>query len=136
MKHRKHIRHAVAFPFIWVMIFPMVVFHLGVFIYQAAAFRLYNIERVRLRSYLNFDREKLSYLRWSDKINCAYCSYANGFFAYVSEIGHRTEYYWCGVKHKNQPNNPAFAYQEKFACYGSKEEYDQVLLKSGRYSPK
>lgn len=128
----KRLRHTLSIPFIWFPIIPAVTLHLAVFIYQAVDFRLYGIERVRLRDYICFDREKLSYLSTLDKINCAYCSYMNGFFAYISEIGHRTEYYWCGVKHRNQPINPAFAYQEKFATYGSKEEYDKVLRSSGR----
>lgn len=132
----KLLRHIVSFPFIWIMIIPAVFFHLGIFIYQAVCFRLYQIERTELREYINFDREKLSYLSLFDKINCAYCSYVNGLMAWVSEIGHRTEYYWCGVKHRNQPHNPVFAYQEKFAAYGSREEYEGVLVKSGRRSKK
>src|SRR6185437_2256133 len=110
--------HLLSIPFIWGMIIPIVFIHLSMFIYQAITFRLYGIKRIKLRSYISFDREKLSYLSFVDKLNCAYCSYANGVFAYVTEIGHRTEYYWCGIKHKNQPDNPAFAYQEKFAKYG------------------
>jgi len=106
--------------------------HLFIFVYQSVAFRLYGIERVKLRNYVNFDREKLAYLTLLDKFNCAYCSYVNGFFAYASDIGRRTEYYWCGIKHRNQPNNPAFAYQEKFAAYGSEKEYCEVKIASGR----
>ncbi len=115
------------------MLIPGIFLHAGVFIYQAVSFRLYGIERVRLRDYVVFDREKLSYLSCFDKMNCAYCSYMNGLFAYISEIGHRTEYYWCGVKHHNQPGNPVFAYQEKFAAYGSEQEYCDILVKSGRF---
>jgi hypothetical protein len=122
----------MAVPFIWGMIIPLIPLHILVFIYQAAAFRLYGIDRVKLRSYINFDREKLNYLSLFDKIYCAYCSYANGLLAWTSEIGRRTEYYWCGIKHLNQPDNPAFAYQAKFAAYGSVEEYEKVLVASGR----
>jgi hypothetical protein len=132
MKNNKALRHIASIPFIWAVLIPTLIEHLFVFVYQAVAFRLYGIERVRLRSYVSFDREKLTYLTSLDKLNCAYCSYMNGFFAYVSEIGRRTEYYWCGVKHRNQPTNPAFAYQAKFAAYGSKIEYDKVLVASGR----
>lgn len=134
MKDKKLFRHILSIPFIWGMIIPIMLLHITMFIYQAVAFRLYGINRVYLRSYINFDREKLSYLSFLDKLNCAYCSYSNGVFAYVSEIGHRTEYYWCGIKHRNQPNNPAYFYQGKFAEYGDKEEYDKVLVKSGRMS--
>jgi hypothetical protein len=134
MKDKKRFRHILSIPFIWGVIIPIILLHITMFIYQAVAFRLYGINRVHLRSYINFDREKLSYLSFIDKLNCVYCSYANGVFAYVSEIGHRTEYYWCGIKHSNQPNNPAYFYQGKFAKYGSKEDYDKVLVKSGRMS--
>ena len=131
----KNLRHIVSVPFIWGMLPISVVLHIGVFIYQAVCFRLYDIPRVKLRSYINFDREKLSYLTWVDKLNCGYCSYVNGVFAWVSEIGHRTEYYWCGIKHRNQPGNPAFAYQDKFAKYGDKEAYCKVLIEAGREKP-
>ncbi len=133
LRNPKFIKHAISFPFIWAMVIPAVLMHGGVFIYQAVAFRLYGIERVRLRDYVVFDREKLAYLSYFDRMNCAYCSYMNGLFAYISEIGHRTEYYWCGVKHHNQPTNPVFAYQDKFAAYGSEQEYCDILVKSGRF---
>jgi hypothetical protein len=128
----KNLLHIASIPFIWGMLIPSVFLHLSIYIYQAVCFPLYGVERVKLRSYINFDREKLSYLSLIDKINCAYCSYVNGLFGYACEIGHRTEYYWCGVKHRNQPANPAFAYQEKFAAYGDKAAYEQVLVDSGR----
>lgn len=136
LQNPKFLRHLISTPFIWGMIIPAVLLHAGLFVFQAVAFRLYGIDRVQLRSYVNFDREKLTYLTLFDKLNCAYCSYVNGIFAYASEIGHRTEYYWCGVKHCNQPDNPAFAYQEKFAAYGSEEEYNNILIASGRRTPK
>jgi hypothetical protein len=87
----KELRHIASIPFIWAMLIPSVFLHLCIFVYQAVCFRLYGIERVKLRSYINFDREKLSYLKPLDKINCAYCSYVNGLYGYASEIGHRSE---------------------------------------------
>lgn len=136
MQNPKFFRHAVSFPFIWLVILPAIPMHLFGFFYQAICFRLYGIDRVQIRSFINFDREKLGYLSIFDKVNCAYCSYMNGLFAYISEIGRRTEYYWCGVKHHNQPNNPAFAYQAKFADYGDEEAYEKVLIASGRRKAK
>jgi len=128
----KRWRHLLSVPFIWGMLIPTALVHLGVFIYQAVAFRLYGITRVQLRNYVNFDRQKLSYLNFIDKLNCAYCSYANGVYMYISEIGHRTEYYWCGIKHRNQPSNPVFAYQAKFADYGDEKQYCEVQVASGK----
>ncbi len=132
IKKKKRFYHFLSIPFIWGMLLPLVILHITGTIYQEVAFRLYGIKRVKFRNYVNFDREKLSYLTSMDKINCAYCSYANGLLQYACEIAHRTEYYWCGIKHRNQPENPAFAYQDKFASYGSKEDYDKVLIDSGR----
>ncbi len=132
----KTARTLISIPFIWGVLPAVIIMHIAIFIYQAICFRLYGIERVRLRDFICFDREKLSYLAPVDKLNCAYCSYVNGLFGYASEIGHRTEYYWCGIKHRNQPDNPAFAYQSKFATYGDKDEYDAVLVASGREEQK
>lgn len=132
MKDKNYYLHILALPFILGMIIPIVFLHFTIFIYQAVCFRSYGIKTVKLRTYICFDREKLSYLSLLEKLYCAYCTYANGVFSYVTEIGRRTEYYWCGIKHRNQPNNPAFFYQDKFASYGSKEEYDEIMIKSGR----
>ena len=100
--------------------------------YQLVCFPLFGIEKVRFRDFFLVDRQKLDYLSTVEKLNCAYCSYANGVFMYMSEIAHRTEYYWCGIKHRDQPNNPAFGYQEKFAKYGSESEYQAVLKVNNR----
>lgn len=129
---KKTIKHILSIPFIWLPLVSTLLTNLLIGLYQAVCFRLYGIERVKLRDYLNFDREKLKYLSVFDKINCAYCSYSNAVFSWTAEIGQRTEYYWCGIKHKNQPDNPAFAYQEKFACYGDAADYERVKLDSGR----
>lgn len=128
----KWLRHVASIPFIWLPCVPTMIMHLSVAIYQNIAFPLYGIETVRYLDYVSFDREKLGYLSFLDKINCAYCTYANGVYSYVQEVGRRTEFYWCGVKHRNQPGNPAFAYQAKFAKYGDVEDYNRVLTESGR----
>jgi hypothetical protein len=125
-------KHVISIPFIWMPLFGGLLIHLSIFIYQAVGFRLYGLERVKFIDFVCFDREKLRYLGLIDKVNCAYCSYMNGVFGYISEIAHRTEYYWCGIKHKNQPDNPAFSYQSKFAKYGNQSEYDEIMSKSGR----
>lgn len=128
----KTLKHLASIPFIWLPLVSTVLSHLLVGMYQFICFPFYGLEKVKLRNYVSFDREKLSYLSFIDKINCAYCSYSNGVFGWMAEIGHRTEFYWCGVKHENQPDNPAFAYQEKFAAYGSEEDYERVCRLNGR----
>ena len=43
--------------------------------------------------YLAFDRHRLTYLNFAEKLNCEYCAYANGILAYFTEIAARTEQY-------------------------------------------
>ena len=123
---QKYWKHWLSVPFIWMVLAPVITLHIFVEIYHQVCFRLYDVERVRASAYFNFDRQKLSYLSFLDKLNCGYCSYVNGVFAYVGEIGRRTEYYWCGIKHANHPDNPIFAYQDKFANYGDEAAYESI----------
>lgn len=125
--NKRNFLHLITVPFIWVPFIPTLLVHALMALYQFVSFPIYGLEKVRLRDYLNFDRRKLKYIKGIDKINCAYCAYANAVFTYFSEIAHRTEFYWCGVKHRDQPENPAFAYQEKFAPYGDKKSYEKHL---------
>jgi hypothetical protein len=86
-------------PVIYALIVPLVLLDLFVTIYQVVCFPVYGIPKVRRRDYLVFDRHHLAYLNALEKLNCAYCSYANGLIAYVREIAGRTEQYWCPIKH-------------------------------------
>ena len=72
---------------------------LFVTVYQAVCFPVYGIAKVRRGDYLIFDRYHLGYLNALEKLNCGYCSYANGLLSYVREIAGRTEQYWCPIKH-------------------------------------
>ncbi len=86
-------------PVIYAMIVPFALLDLFVTVYQAICFPVYGIEKVRRADYLMFDRGHLAYLNAVEKLNCAYCSYANGLIAYVREIASRTEQHWCPIKH-------------------------------------
>ncbi len=52
-----------------------------------------------------------------EKLNCAYCSYANGVIAYVREIAGRTEQYWCPIKHARRAIG-AYSHYAQFHDYG------------------
>ena len=86
-------------PVIYAVIVPLVLLDLFVSIYQRVCFPVYGIPKVNRSDYLIFDRHHLAYLNALEKLNCAYCSYANGLIAYVREIAGRTEQYWCPIKH-------------------------------------
>ncbi|MDR3467382.1 MAG: hypothetical protein P4M07_15735 [Xanthobacteraceae bacterium] len=91
--------HVVTSPVIYALIFPLALLDVVLTVYQAVCFPVYGIEKVRRRDYLIFDRYQLAYLNILQKINCAYCSYANGLLAYAREIAGRTEKYFCPIKH-------------------------------------
>lgn len=86
-------------PVIYALIIPVLLLDLFVAVYQTVCFPVYGIPRVRRSDSLAFDREQLAYLNVIEKLNCAYCAYANGVFAYVREVASRTEQYWCPIKH-------------------------------------
>jgi len=103
MEHKKYperrIRHWISFPFMWIMIIPLLIMHVFIMLYQFICFPLWKIQKFKLRNYIKFDRIKLNYLSISDKLGCTYCSYANGLVNYSAAIAGTTEKYWCGIKH-------------------------------------
>jgi len=113
-------------PVIYAMIVPFVLLDLFVTIYQAVCFPVYGIPKVRRADYLVFDRHHLAYLNALEKLNCAYCSYANGLIAYVREIAGRTEQYWCPIKHARRVigAHPRYA---TFRDYGDVDGYRKWL---------
>lgn len=115
-------------PFIYALLLPFAWLDLSVSIYQSVCFRAYGITRVRRSDYIVFDRGHLSYLNAIEKINCTYCSYANGVIAYVREVSARTEQYWCPIKHalKVQGSHDR---NRLFEEYGDGAEYQQRLKK-------
>jgi hypothetical protein len=111
-----HIRHVLSMPFIYGLIIPIVILDISVEIYQNICFRLYKIPLVKRREYILFDRNHLSYLNVIEKFHCAYCSYANGVFAFAREIAGRTEQYWCPIKHAKKRKD-AHEYYDDFFEY-------------------
>jgi hypothetical protein len=113
-------------PVIYSLIVPIVLVDIWVMAYQAICFPIYKIPRVRRRDYLIFDRHHLAYLNIIEKINCAYCSYANGAIAFVREVASRTEVYWCPIKHARRVLGPHPHYQG-FADFGDAEGFRAKL---------
>jgi hypothetical protein len=113
-------------PVIYAMIVPIVFLDLSVLLYQAICFPVYGIPKVRRRDYLVFDRHHLAYLNALEKLNCAYCSYANNAIAFVREVAARTEVYWCPIKHARRVLGPHPHYQG-FADFGDAEAFRAKL---------
>jgi hypothetical protein len=112
----------VTAPVIYAMIVPLVLLDLFVTVYQIICFPVYGIPKVRRGDYFAFDRHHLAYLNALEKLNCAYCSYANCLIAYVREIAARTEQYWCPIKHARRVIGSHARYL-KFDDYGDAEGF-------------
>jgi hypothetical protein len=109
-------------PVIYSLIIPLVIFDVFLFVYQSICFPAYGIAKVHRGDYLIFDRAYLDYLNPIEKLNCAFCSYANGLIAYAREIAGRTEAYWCPIKHARNYLG-AHRYYHEFHNYGDAEAY-------------
>jgi hypothetical protein len=116
------LKHIISAPFIWMCIIPSLLMDATISLYQAICFPIYGIPKVKREDYIVFDRQYLHYLNLIEKINCAYCSYVNGLFAYLQEIAGRTEQFWCPIKHAKRIKTLHSRYQ-KFAGYGDAETY-------------
>jgi hypothetical protein len=115
-------------PVIYSLIIPIALLDVWIMAYQAICFPVYKIPKARRRDYLVFDRHHLAYLNIIEKINCAYCSYANGAIAFMREVAARTEIYWCPIKHARRMLGP-HPYYQGFADFGDAEGFREKLAK-------
>lgn len=119
-------RFVLTAPIIYSLIFPMLLLDLFVSVYQLICFRIYGISRVKRSDYIVIDRHQLSYLNIFEKINCIYCGYANGLFAYARQVASRTEQYWCPIKHARRVLDPHARYAA-YRDFGDAEGYQSYL---------
>lgn len=113
-------------PFLYSLLLPLALLDLWVTVYQWVCFPIYGISRVPRRAYFAIDRHQLAYLNGIEKMNCTFCSYANGVIAYVREVAARTEQYWCPIKHARAVHAPHARYR-LFFDYGDAEGYRRHL---------
>lgn len=120
--------HILTAPVIYALIVPFAFMDACASIYQAVCFPAWGIAKVKRGDYLIFDRVHLGYLNAIEKLNCAYCSYANGVIGYVREIAARTEQFWCPIKHA-QRRLAAHDRYTGFSDFGDAEGYRSELPK-------
>ena len=113
-------------PVIYSLLLPFVLLDLWVTLYQSICFPIYGIAPVPRRRYFTIDRHKLAYLNGIEKMNCTFCSYANGLIAYVREVASRTEQYWCPIKHARAIPSPHQRYRG-FLDFGDARGYRREL---------
>jgi hypothetical protein len=114
-------------PVIYSLLLPLALLDLWVTLYQAVCFPIYGISAVPRRRYFALDRHQLAYLNAIEKVNCTFCSYANGLIAYVREVAARTEQYWCPIRHARRIPVPHGRYH-LFFDYGDAERYRRGLM--------
>lgn len=113
-------------PVIYSLLIPFLALDLWVTVYQRVCFPIYGVARVPRRRYFAIDRHRLAYLNGIEKVNCTFCSYANGLIAYVREVAARTEQYWCPIKHARTIPSPHSRYP-RFVGYGDAQGYRDDL---------
>lgn len=123
----KRLRHYLAMPFIFSLIFPLIFLDIMMEIYHRVCFPLYNFKYVSRRKYIKIDRHKLKYLDVYDKLWCVYCGYANGLLAYNVKIAGETEKYWCGIKHKLDRDFIPPEHHKYFLEYNDKKAYEDFI---------
>lgn len=123
---RSQLLNVLTAPVIYAMVVPIALLDLAITIYQTICFRAYGIAPVRRSGYIVIDRHRLAYLNAIEKLNCVYCGYANGVFAYVREITARTEQYWCPIRHARRVQTP-HAHYRHFLDYGDAAGYHAQL---------
>ncbi len=112
-------RHAISTPFIWSVLFPILLSDICLEIYHRICFPLYGIPYVERSRYIRIvDRYKLPYLTLSERLGCAYCGYVNGWLHYASVIAGKTEHYWCGVAHLEERGYVPAPHEKDFVQYG------------------
>mgnify|MGYP001826377054 FL=1 len=120
------IAYVLTAPFTYGLFLPLLVMDIAVNVFQQICFRTYGINIVRRRDYLVFDRQLLGYLNAIEKLNCVYCSYANGLISFVREVAARTEQFWCPIKHARRMRDEHDR-MEQFFDYGDATTYGKDL---------
>lgn len=118
-------RYLLSAPFIYSMIMPAIFWHICIEVYHQTCFRLYGIPLVNYRQYFVYDRQLMAWLNPWEKINCIYCSYVNNLIRYSSEIGGRTERYWCPIKYYRRIENSHSQYNKFIATTDPKKIHKQ-----------
>lgn len=125
----KTIQHLISSPFIYAIIFPLIILDIFIELYHRVCFPLYDIDLVPREAYIKIDRQKLEYLEPIQKINCMYCGYANGLLRYATAIAAETEAYWCGIQHRKSPNFIMPEHQKGFAPYNDPQKFQEKYKK-------
>lgn len=111
---------------IYFQIVPLLLVDLAVTVYQLVCFPIFGIAKVARGDFIVIDRHHLAYLNAIEKLNCLYCSYANGLLAYAREIVGHTEEHFCPIKHARIQRGQHRRYYG-FSDYGDAEGFRKKM---------
>ena len=79
------------------------------------------------KPYFNFDRHRLSHLRFADKVWCEYCEWANGSLQWALAITNEIERRYCPIQNQCHPHcEKAKSWRDEFLGYHhNPEDIDQ-----------
>jgi len=79
------------------------------------------------KPYFNFDRHRLTHLRFADKVWCEYCEWANGSLQWALAITNEIERRYCPIQNHCHPHcEKAKSWRDDFLAYQhNPEEIDQ-----------
>ncbi len=133
IKEKGVFKMVIAVLISYFMLIPIIFFDITIEIYHRICFWIYGIPYVKRREFINFDRRKLDYLSFGDKINCVYCEYANGFIYYAYTIISETEKYWCPIKYEKKKSKIKFKeppHHKNFVKFGDKSALEEFMKKN------
>jgi len=112
-------------PLVYAVIVPLVLLDFAVTVFQWICCPVYGIPKVPRTDFIVVDRHHLAYLNPIEKLNCAYCGYANGVLAYAREIAGRAEAHWCPIKHARKTLGQHRRYYA-FADFGDVDGWERI----------
>lgn len=131
LRPQAKLQHLISAPLIYFQIVPAVFLDISLEIYHRMCFPLYGLPYVDRSKYIRIDRHKLSYLSGIEKLNCVYCGYVNGLYAYAVQVAGETERYWCGIMHEKKKGYVPPKHHKNFVAYNDecayKEKWEREL---------
>lgn len=117
----------VTAPVIYGMVVPFLFLDICVTIYQHICLRVYGVPRVRRSEHVVIDRGHLPHMSFRERLNCAYCDYAQGVLDYAGEVVSRTEHFWCPIKHGRTVTRHEPPYYKDYIPYEDTAHFDKKL---------
>jgi hypothetical protein len=132
----------LSMPFIYVLMIPIGLLDLLVSLYQWICFPIYRLTRIHRNQYIQLQRKGLESLNIVDRLNCYYCSYANGVLRYAQKVASETEKMWCPIRQKQRRGYLEPVHHVDFTDSGCKEallvyyaKYEKQLDVEGQAQP-